>query len=103
MGIRDRPYPISTRDRPLSSRRGEKHWVNLREKDGLRVQWLLCCAAAASLRQVLLAVSAEAEEEVAQEAVSEQMVEKSEEELIAETDPPILPLPLKSSREVLLM
>ena len=48
MEIRDRPCLVKTRDRPLS-RRGEKHWVNLREKGGLQVQWRLCCAAAASV------------------------------------------------------
>lgn len=53
MELRDRPCLVKTRDRPLS-RRGEKHWVNLREKGGLQVQWRLCCAAAASFRQVFL-------------------------------------------------
>ena len=50
MGIRDRPWPFSKRDRPRKTK-GEKRWVNLREKDGLQVQWLLCCAARASFRQ----------------------------------------------------
>ena len=45
--------------------------------------FVLCCSSLTSTGT--FAVSAEAEEEVAQEAVSEQMVEKSEEELIAET------------------
>lgn len=35
MEIRDRPCLVKTRDRPLS-RRGEKHWVNLREKVACR-------------------------------------------------------------------
>ena len=38
------------------------------------MQWRLCCAAAASFRQVFLLVSAEAEAEVAQEAMQEPAV-----------------------------
>lgn len=45
--------------------------------------FVLCCSSFASTGT--FAVSAESETEVAQEAISEQMVEKSEEELIAET------------------
>ena len=45
--------------------------------------FVLCCSSLTSTGT--FAVSAEAEAEAAQEAVSEQMVEKSEEELIAET------------------
>ena len=61
------------------------------------MQWRLCCAAAASFRQVVLQLSAEAETEVAQEAVQEPMaVEKTEEELIAETvSDPSLALEIK--------
>ena len=62
--------------------------------------FVLCCSSFASTGT--FAVSAESETEVAQEAISEQMVEKSEEELIAER-PPILSLPLKLSREQPLM
>ena len=44
--------------------------------------FVLCCSSLTSTGT--FAVSAESETEVAQEAISEQMVEKSEEELIAE-------------------